>query len=59
MNAFDETYADADFQQHLDQARAGWMAQIPRSQPDLNVEGLRGSIFARVLSAFSGKRKQN
>ena len=56
MKAFDQTYADRDFQKQLDQARAGWMAQIPRpQQPDLYVEGLRGSILARVLSLFSGR----
>jgi hypothetical protein len=60
MKAFDETYADQDFQRQLDQARAGWMAGVPRAQqPDLNVEGLRGSLFARVVSALCGQRKAN
>jgi hypothetical protein len=58
MKAFDETYADQDFKRHLDQARAGWMAQVPPAhQPDLNVEGLRGSLFARFVSALCGRRK--
>lgn len=58
MKAFDETYADQDFKHQLDQARAGWMTQVPRAQqPDLNVEGLRGSLFARFVSALCGRRK--
>lgn len=58
MKAFDETYADQDFQRQLERARAGWMDGVPRShQPDLNVEGLRGSLFARVVSALCGQRK--
>ena len=60
MKTFDETYADADFKQQLDQARSGWMAQIPQPrQPDLDVEGLSGSFFARLLGAISGGRRQN
>jgi hypothetical protein len=60
MKTFDETYADSDFKQHLDQAQSGWMAQVPRNrQPDLHVEGLRGSLLARVLSVFSGQRVKN
>jgi hypothetical protein len=57
MKSFDETYADNDFNQHLDKARKGWMAQVPQaSQPDLNVEGLRGSLLGRLLGAFGGRR---
>ena len=59
MKTFDETYADSDFKQHLD-ARSGWMAQVPRSrQPDLHVAGLRGSLFARILSILAGQRRKN
>ena len=57
MKAFDETYADKDFKQQLDQARAGWMAQIPTPpQPDLRVDGLNGTLLSRVLGVFGGRR---
>ena len=60
MNSFDQTYADQDFKQHIEQARAGWMKQVPRErQPDLNVEGLHGSLFARLIGALFGRGKQN
>ena len=56
MKSFDQTYADHDFKQQIEQARAGWMVQVPRErQPDLNVEGLRGSLLARLLGALSGR----
>jgi hypothetical protein len=58
MKAFDDTYADQDIQRQLAQARTEWMAGVPRAeQPDLNVEGLRGSLFARLVSALCGQRK--
>lgn len=57
MKSFDETYADQDFTQQIAEARAGWMDQVPApSQPDLSVEGLDGSLFARVLRVLSGRR---
>ena len=60
MKTFDDTYADQDFQHQLEQARSDWMASVPRpQQPDLNVEGLRGSLFARLVSALCGQRKAN
>jgi hypothetical protein len=32
------------------------MAQVPHDrQPDLNVDGLRGSLLARLIGAFSGR----
>jgi hypothetical protein len=58
MKAFDATYADPNFQKQLERARAGWMTGVPRAeQPDLNVEGLRGSFLARLLGALGGQRK--
>ncbi len=60
MKSFDQTYADQDFKQYIEQARAGWMTQVPRERhPDLNVEGLRGSLLARLIGAFCGRGKQN
>lgn len=57
MKSFDQTYADSDFQQQLDEARYGWMTKVPRSkQPDLHVEGLRGSMLARLLGTILGPR---
>jgi hypothetical protein len=56
MKAFDQTYADQDFKQQIEQARAGWMEQVPRDrQPDLDVDGLRGSLLARLIGALSGR----
>jgi hypothetical protein len=53
MKAFDETYADADFERAIAEARRGWMADVPReTQPDLGVDGMRASILARVLGAL-------
>jgi hypothetical protein len=60
MKAFDQTYADQDFKQHIEQARTGWMAQVPRErQTDLTVDGLRGSLLARLIGAFSGLGKSD
>jgi hypothetical protein len=57
MKSFDETYADHDFTQQIAEARAGWMAQVPLPpQPDLRVEGLDGSLIARVLRRLTGGR---
>jgi len=58
MKSFDQTYADQDFKQHIEQARTGWMKQVPRErQPDLMVEGLRGSLLARLIGAICGRGK--
>ena len=60
MKAFDETYADQDFKQQIEQARAGWMTQVPRDrQPDRDVDGLRGSLIGRLIGAFSGRRQSD
>jgi len=57
MPSFDDTRADQDFQQRIAQARAGWMDQIPEAgEPDLGVEGLRGSMLVRLLNALKGRR---
>jgi len=54
MKSFDETYADSDFKHQMADAKAGWMAGIPReSEPDLHVEGLSGSLLARLIGIFS------
>jgi hypothetical protein len=58
MKAFDQTYADPEFQRQILAAREGWMAQVPPPrQPDLEVPGLTGSFFARILSAMAGRRR--
>lgn len=60
MKSFDQTYADQDFKQHIEQARAGWMAQVPHErQPDLSVEGMRGSLLARLIAALCGRSRSN
>lgn len=54
MKPFEETYADHDFKQQMAEAQVGWMAQVPQSgQPDLDVEGLNGTLLARLLGAIS------
>jgi hypothetical protein len=56
MNRFDETYADADFQQQLADAHRGWMAQVPKPEhPDLDVDGLSGSLLKRLLRAIKDR----
>jgi hypothetical protein len=58
MKTFDQTYADHEFKQHIEQARTGWMAQVPSErQPDLKVDGLRGSLLARLIGVFCGRGK--
>ena len=57
MNAFDQTYADPEFQQQVAEARAGWMAQVPApEQPDLEVAGLSGSLLSRLLALLGLRR---
>jgi hypothetical protein len=57
MKAFDQTYADAEFEQQLAPAKDGWMATVPRpQQPDLEVAGLRRSFLARILGVLTGQR---
>jgi hypothetical protein len=57
MKSFDQTYADPDFERELEQARAGWMAQVPRGdRADLHVEGLNGSWLARILGTLTRRR---
>jgi len=57
MKSFDETYADQDFKEQIAAAQSGWMAQVPHpGQPDLNVEGLRGSFLVRLFCALTGRR---
>ena len=54
MKAFDETYADQDFERVLAEARTGWMSDVPRAaQPDLAVEGLSGTLIGRLFGLFS------
>jgi hypothetical protein len=58
MKAFDQTYSDQEFKREIEQARAGWMAQVPRDrQPDLNVDGLSGSLLARLIGVLTGRGK--
>jgi hypothetical protein len=58
MKAFDETYADPDFQRQLAAARDGWMTRVPRpGRPDLDVPGLKASLLARLLAALTGGRR--
>lgn len=56
MTIFDDTYTDAEFQKQMSQANSDWMAKVARSEPDLEVDGLHGSLLSRVLSIFTGKR---
>jgi hypothetical protein len=57
MKSFDETYADRDFEQQLDRARTAWMTSVPQAeQPDLEVDGLSGSLLGRALAALASRR---
>ena len=54
MQAFDQTYADAEFQQRIESARSGWMDRIPGEQePDLGVDGFRANLLTRLFGLFS------
>lgn len=56
MRAFDDTYADLDFQQQIADARDGWMDQVPKpDHPDLHVEGMNGSFVARLFRIITRK----
>jgi hypothetical protein len=52
MYSFDQTYTDREFQRNLELADSEWMAALARREPDLAVEGLRGSLLSRVLELF-------
>jgi len=57
MPSFDETHADREFQRQIAQARSGWIDQVTESsEPDLGVEGLRGSLLSRLVNALKGRR---
>jgi hypothetical protein len=57
MKSFDETYADRDFEQQLERSRVAWMSRVPRAeQPDLEVDGLSGSVLGRIVAALTGRR---
>ena len=49
---FDETYTDKDFEHRFKQANTDWMAEVARREPDLRVDGMRGSLMSRLLGLF-------
>jgi hypothetical protein len=55
MPAFDETYTDGDFQSRINEAKTEWMDEMARHEPDLTVEGLRGSFMSRLMSLFGAR----
>ena len=57
MTSFDETYTDSEFVQELARADSDWMKKEARNEPDLDVEGLDGSLFSRVLHFFTGRSR--
>ena len=57
MSRFDETLTDQEFARQLDQARAGWLANVPREEADLTVDGLRGSFLSRLIGLFRPRDK--
>lgn len=57
MISFDETYTDNEFQSKLQKADAEWMGAVARKEPDLAVEGLRGSFMSKFLELFSARKR--
>ena len=57
MTSFDETYTDKEFERDLKQADADWMGAVARREPDLAVEGLRGSFMSKFLELFSAVKR--
>ena len=53
--AFDNTYTDQEFKRRLEKANDDWIAKAARREPDLTVDGLRGSLIARLLALFGAK----
>jgi hypothetical protein len=47
---FDDTYADGDFQRRMQEAKNEWMDELASREPDLTVDGLRGTLMSRVLA---------
>ncbi len=52
MPNFDKTYTDAEFKREISLADSQWMSQHARSEPDLEVDGLKPDMLSRVLALF-------
>jgi hypothetical protein len=52
---FDDTYTDRDFKNGIREANDQWINQVAVGEPDLAVDGLRGTFFSRLLALFSAK----
>ena len=56
---FDTTMTEADFKKPLLDATEERLAREARGDVDLNVEGLRGSVFSWLLSMVSGGARKS
>jgi hypothetical protein len=56
--AFDDTYTDRDFERGLRNANKDWLDQVARCEPDLDIDGMRKPLLARLLSFFGGNAAQ-
>ena len=57
--AFDDTYTDQDFKRRLQEGNREWMAHVTRRrEPDLAVDGLRNSLFSRLLGLLTGRNRR-
>lgn len=56
VTSFDQTYTDSEFARDLKQADSEWMAAAARREPDLAVEGLRGSVLSKILELIGFAR---
>ena len=56
---FDTTMTDADFKKPLLDATEERLAREVRGEVDLNVEGLRDSVFSWLLRVVSGGARKS
>jgi hypothetical protein len=54
---FESTMTEADFKRPLLDANEERMARELRSEPDLSVDGLRGSLMSQLLTLFGGAKR--
>jgi len=53
--SFEDTYTDSDFERSFRNANRNWLEQAARNEPDLEIDGMRGSLLSRFLALFGAK----
>ena len=54
---FDDTYTDREFERALSAANQDLFNLDRPVEPDLSVEGLKGSLMSRLAVLFNGKQR--